>query len=446
MLTLHGRSSWRACDGITRRDFLKIGGLALGGPSLAQMLAAEARAGSGISHKAVIMIFLAGGPPHQDFLDLKPGAPAEIRGEFRPIATNVPGIEICEHLPHLATVMDKLAILRTVVGARGEHAAVQCVTGYPAEESKQQGGRPSLGAVLSKLQGPVDSTVPPFVGLSPRMGHMPWADNGDPGYLGLKYAPFTPNMGADRNSLSLRDVSVDRFDGRKGLLQSFDGLRRDIDVNGAIEGMDTFTRRAFEILTSSKLVEALDVTREDPKLRAKYGIGDMTNVDDGGPCCMDHFLMARRLVEAGARCVTVGFGRWDYHSNNFPQCRARLPMLDQGLAALVEDLHQRGLDKDVSVVVWGEFGRTPKINRNGGRDHWPSVSCAILAGGGMRTGQVIGATNRLGEVPRDRPVSFQNVFATLYHNLGIDPATTLPNQFGRPMYLLDQREPIRELL
>jgi len=446
MLTLHGRSSWRACDGITRRDFLKIGGLALGGPSLAQMLAVEAKAGSGISHKAVIMIFLAGGPPHQDFLDLKPGAPAEIRGEFRPIATNVPGIEICEHLPHLATVMDKLAILRTVVGARGEHAAVQCVTGYPAEESKQQGGRPSLGAVLSKLQGPLDSTVPPFVGLSPRMGHMPWADNGDPGYLGLKYAPFTPNMGADRNSLSLRDVSVDRFDGRKGLLQSFDGLRRDIDVNGAIEGMDTFTRRAFEILTSSKLVEALDVTREDPKLRAKYGIGDMTNVDDGGPCCMDHFLMARRLVEAGARCVTVGFGRWDYHSNNFPQCRARLPMLDQGLAALVEDLHQRGLDKDVSVVVWGEFGRTPKINRNGGRDHWPSVSCAILAGGGMRTGQVIGATNRLGEVPRDRPVSFQNVFATLYHNLGIDPATTLPNQFGRPMYLLDQREPIRELL
>ncbi len=172
----------------------------------------------------------------------------------------------------------------------------------------------------------------------------------------------------------------------------------------------------------------------------------MNNVDDGGPCCNDHFLVARRLVEAGARCVTVGFGRWDYHGNNFGQCRERLPKLDKALATLVEDLHIRGLDKDVSVVVWGEFGRTPKINNNAGRDHWPAVSCAILAGGGMKTGQVIGETNRLGEVPRDRPVTFQNVFATLYHNLGIDPATTVPNHSGRPMYLLDEREPVHELI
>ena len=190
-------------------------------------------------------------------------------------------------------------------------------------------------------------------------------------------------------------------------------------------GMDTFTRQAFDILTSSKLVDALDVTKEDPRLRAKYGIGDMKNVDDGGPCCNDQFLMARRLVEAGARCVTIAFGRWDYHSDNFGQCRERLPKLDTALSALIEDLHARGLDKDVSVVVWGEFGRTPKINKDAGRDHWPPVSCALLAGGGMRTGQVIGPTNRLGEVPKDRPVTFQNVFATLYHNLGISPGTTL---------------------
>ena len=164
----------------------------------------------------------------------------------------------------------------------------------------------------------------------------------------------------------------------------------------------------------------------------------MKPVDDGGPCCNDQFLMARRLVEAGVRCVTLAFGRWDYHSHNFAQCRERLPKLDRALSALIEDLHDRGLDKDVSVVVWGEFGRTPRINAKGGRDHWPSVSCALLAGGGMRTGQVIGSTNRLGEVPKDRPVTVQSVFATLYHNLGIDPSTAVPNHAGRPMYLLDE--------
>jgi hypothetical protein len=445
MLTLQGRAHRAFCDGVSRRDFLKIGGLAMGGLSLPQVLAAESQAGAGLSHKAVIMVFLAGGPPHHDMVDLKPDAPAEIRGEFKPIPTNVPGLDICEHMPRLAKMMDKVAVIRTLVGARGEHAAVQCLTGYSDGESRQQGGRPSLGAILSKLEGPVNPDVPPFVGLSPRMGHMPWANNGDPGYLGLKHAPFTPN-GADLANLSLKGISLGRFGDRKGLLKSFDALRHDVDANGAIEGMDAFTRRAFEILTSSRLVEALDVTKEDPRLRAKYGHGDMQNVDDGGPCCMDHFLMARRLVEAGARCVTIGFGRWDYHGANFAQCRERLPKLDVGLSALIEDLHLRGLDKDVSVVVWGEFGRTPKINKDAGRDHWPSVACALLAGGGMRTGQVIGATNRLAEVPKDRPVTFQNVFATLYHNLGISPSTTIPNHFGRPMYLLDEFQPISELI
>jgi hypothetical protein len=445
MLTINGTGSGRFCDGVSRRDFLRIGGLALGGLTLPRLLEAEARAGVGSSHKAVIMVFLPGGPPHQDMVDLKMDAPAEIRGEFRPIATNVPGIELCEYLPKLAAMMDKLVVIRTIVGAQGEHAAVQCMTGYPEAVSKQQGGRPSLGAILSKLEGPVSSGVPAFVGLSPAMGHRPWADPGEPGYVGLAHAPFTPN-GASLATMKLRGITLDRLGDRKSLLQSFDGLRRDLDTGGSIEGMDSFTRRAFEILTSSDLVRALDLDREDPRLRARYGYGDMKNVDDGGPCCNDQFLMARRLVEAGARCVTIGFGRWDYHNDNFGQCRARLPKLDSALSALVEDLHQRGLDKDVSVVVWGEFGRTPKINPQAGRDHWPNVSCAILACGGMRTGQVIGATNRLGEVPKDRPVSFQNVFATLYHNLGIDPATTIPNHAGRPMYLLDEREPLDELV
>ena len=199
MLTIQGASQARFCDGLSRRDFLRIGSLAMGGLALPQILAAESHAGTrrNASHKSVIMVFLAGGPPHQDMVDLKPDAPAEIRGEFRPIPTNVPGLDLCEHLPLLAQRADKLAILRTIVGARGEHAGVQCFTGYPDVVSKAQGDRPSMGAILSYLNGPVDSAVPPFIGLSPIVGHRPWADPGDPGYLGLAHAPFTPFRGGD---------------------------------------------------------------------------------------------------------------------------------------------------------------------------------------------------------------------------------------------------------
>ncbi|GIW87663.1 MAG: hypothetical protein KatS3mg108_1987 [Isosphaeraceae bacterium] len=447
MLTIWGPWQGRTCDGVSRRDFLRIGGLALGGLTLPQVMALEARAGirPGSSHKAVIMVFLAGGPPHQDMVDLKPEAPPEIRGEFRPIATKVPGIEICEHLPRLARLADKLAILRTVVGARGEHAAVQCFTGYPQLVSEAQGGRPSIGAILSYLKGPVDPAVPPFVGLSPQMGHRPWADPGEPGYLGLAHAPFTPFKGGD-SSLRPEGLTRDRLRTRQTLRQQLDGLRAEIDRSGSLDGLDAFTRQAFEIMGSSKLAEALDVTREDPRLRERYGIGDMKNVDDGGPCCMDHFLMARRLVEAGVRCVTIGFGRWDYHGNNFGQCRERLPKLDMGLATLIEDLDSRGMLDDVTVIAWGEFGRTPTINRDGGRDHWPQTNCAILAGGGLRTGQVIGQTTRDAGYPKDRPVTFQEVHATLYHALGIDPGGTVPDRGGRPVRILDTLEPIRELV
>jgi len=448
MLTLQGGLHRGYCDGLTRRDMLRVGGLAMGGLSLPGLLQAEQATSltPKSSHKAVIMVFLAGGPPHQDMFDLKPNAPSEIRGEFRPIPTNVPGISICEHLPRLAKVMDKIAIIRSIADCRDEHDATICLTGYSREESRQAGGRPSLGAVVSKLNGPVDPAVPPFVGLSPKTPFAPWGNPGVPGYLGLSHAPFTPN-GPELASMTLpKGFSQTRFDGRKGLLAAFDHLRRDIDNSGTLDGLDNFTRRSFEILTSSKMVDALDLSQEDPRLRAKYGIGDMNPIDDGPPCCMDHFLMARRLIEAGARVVTIAFGRWDYHSDNFAQCRLRLPKLDMGLASLIEDLHARGLDRDVSVVVWGEFGRTPRINAQGGRDHWAPVSSALVAGGGMRTGQVIGSTNRLGEVPKDRPVKVQEVFATLYHNLGIDPSKTFPNHAGRPMSVLDVQQPMRELI
>ncbi|WP_406698809.1 DUF1501 domain-containing protein [Singulisphaera sp. Ch08] len=447
MLNIGGGARGKYCDGVSRRDFLKIGGLALGGLSLPGILRAEAQASIASSNKAIIMVFLAGGPPHQDMFDLKMNAPAEIRGEYRPIATNVPGLEICEHMPRLATMMDKVAVIRTMVGAHGDHSAGQCLTGYTDTISKVQGGRPSLGAILSKLRGPVEPSVPPFVGLSPKTSHQPWSNPGEPGYLGMAHSPFSPfRAEAVASAEPTFNLDQGRLGGRRTLLGELDSLRRHLESDEAIGGLDSFTHRAFDILSSGKLFQALDVTREDPKLRAKYGYGDMTNEADGPPCCNDQFLMARRLVEAGARCVTISFGRWDTHSDNFASCAQRIPKLDAALSTLIEDLHMRGLDKDVSVVVWGEFGRTPKINKAAGRDHWPQVSFALLAGGGMRTGQVIGSTDRNGEGPRDRPVTFQSVFATLYHNLGIAPDTSVPDRNGRPMYLLDNFEPIREVI
>ncbi len=436
MLTIYGPKS-KFCDGVSRRNFLKIGALGLGGLSLPQLLRAEASSGVGRNHKSVIMIFLPGGPSHQDMFDLKMDAPSEIRGEFKPISTNVPGIQIVEHLPRLAKLMDKCTLIRSIVGATGDHYAFQCLTGRAHHKNQPPGGWPCIGSVLSKLEGPVNKLIPPFIGLSPKMGHVPWSDPGVPGYLGISHAPFKPE-GSGKQDMVLNGVTLDRLQDRRALLSSFDRFRRDVDGSGLMNGLDTFNEQAFGIMTSSKLMEALDVDKEDKKVRESYGKGDPRNRDDGGPKLMEHFLIARRLVEAGARCVTLAFSRWDHHGENFAALRQDLPLLDQGLSALLIDLHQRGLEKDVSVVVWGEFGRTPTINKDGGRDHWPRVSCGLLAGGGMRHGQVIGATDRLGGEAVERPVQFGEVFASLYRNLGIDVSkVTIPDLAGRPQYLVD---------
>ncbi len=379
MLTILG-SRERLCDRVDRRAFLKIGGLAMGGLSLPQILRAEAQSGAARSHKAVIMIFLSGGPPHQDMVDLKPDAPAEIRGEFRPIRSNVPGIDICEHLPRLAARMDRLAIIRSIVGAEGRHAAFQCMTGRP-HSPQPPGGWPSFGSVVSKLQGPTDLAVPPFVGLAPKMKVMTWADPGRPGFLGLNHAAFKPNADGMADMV-LRDIPLERLGDRRALLANFDGMRREvIDGSDLLRGSDRFTQQAFNILTSSKVAEALDLDREDPRLRDRYGRGspEPAGYGDAGPLLNDYFLAAHRLVEAGVRCVTLSYGRWDWHGKpygtTFENARHHLPRLDLGLSTLLEGLHQRGLDRDVSVIVWGEFGRTPRINANAGRDHWPAVSC-----------------------------------------------------------------------
>lgn len=447
MLSIQGSTRSGFCDGQTRRDFLKIGGLAMGGLSLPDLLMAEAAQGSSAQHKAVIMVFLPGGPSHQDIFDLKPDAPSEIRGEFKPISTNVAGIQICEQLPRLAQMADKYTLIRSMADCEPGHDAFQCLTG---RSSKRQppGGWPSFGSIVSKVKGSSNPAMPPFVGLSPKMGHMEWARNGDPGYLGVSHAPFQPNRGGGTDDMSLNGVSLDRLHDRAGLLEGFDQMRRELDASGLMSGIDSFNEQAIGVLTSPKLLHALDLSREDPRIVARYGKGENKNRDDGGPRLTDHFLAARRLVEAGARVVTLGFSRWDYHSDNFKQLREDLPLLDSALSALITDLHERGMDKDVAVVVWGEFGRTPIINAKGGRDHWPRVSCAMLAGGNMRHGQVIGSTDKIAAEPADRPVAFGEVFATLYHHLGIDVnKVTLNDHSGRPQYLIDGgHQPITELV
>jgi Protein of unknown function (DUF1501) len=397
------------------------------------------------------MVFLSGGPPHQDLVDLKPNAPAEIRGEFKPISTNVPGIQVCELLPRVAGMMDRLAIIRSMVGSEGHHSAFQCMHGR-TQMQQPNGGWPSLGSTVSKLQGPTREDVPAFVGLSPKMTTGTWAIVGEPGFLSHKYAAFKPNADG-MGSMVLKGMTLDQLGERRRLMGSFDSLRREFDVGGIMVGADEYTRQALNILTSSRLADALDLSREPARIRDWYGRGDPkpAGYGDAGPLMNDYLLTARRLVEAGARVVTLAYGRWDWHGKphgtTFENARHHFPVLDQGLHALIEDLRVRGLEKDVTVLVWGEFGRTPKINKEGGRDHWPQVSCAILAGGGMRTGQVIGSTDKDAAQARDRPVHFQEVFATLYSNLGLDPRTrTVTDLSGRPHYLVDDPYvPIPEL-
>ncbi len=448
MITIKGQK-YRFCDGLSRRGFLQIGGLAMGGLSLPQILQAEQQQGIRRGHKAIINIFLPGGPPHQDMWDLKPNAPKEIRGEFNEISTNVSGIRIGDQFPRMAKMMDKFTVIRSMVGANGSHDAWQCQTGRGNFGNQPTGGWPGMGAVLSKLKGPAAKGVPPFVGLAPNCGHKQWGNPGPHGFLGRAHGPFLPaKAGGVQADMKLNGINLDRLDGRRSLLSQFDVLRSDIDNNGQMEGLDSFNQQALAMLTSTRFAEALDLEKEDPKLRERYGRGHNKKQADGSHKLLDDFLMARRLVEAGARCVTLAFSRWDWHGANFKRGREDMPMLDQGLTALVEDLHQRGMARDVSVVVWGEFGRTPKINAKAGRDHWPRVSCAALACGGMNHGQVIGTTDKHGGEATDRPVKFGEVFATLYTAMGINvETTTVPYLQGRPRYLVDPgMKPLPELV
>jgi Protein of unknown function (DUF1501) len=440
------------CNGVRRREFLQIGALGLGGITLSQLLAAEAKGGKRTSHKSVIMVYLVGGPPHQDMWDLKPDAPSEIAGPMRPTKTNVPGIEICDLFPQLAERTDKLAIIRSIVDAQAGHDAYQCFTGRKPGPGVPAGGWPQMGSAVSKLLGPVDRSVPAFGSLCYTCTHGPYNEPG-PGFLGIGQSPLQ-SLGPTREDMVLKGVTPDRLGDRRTLLSSVDRLRREIDSSGKLDGLDAINQQALDILTSSKLADALDLSKEDPKLVARYGTGDeKIHIDENGaPRVPQSFLLARRLVEAGCRVVTLNYSKWDWHGGSyntiFNREREDFPVFDNALATLLDDLQDRGMDKDVAIVVWGEFGRTPIISKQVGRDHWPQVSAAVMAGGGLKTGQVIGATDRIAGEAVARPVTFGEVFATLYRHLGIDTShATVTDLSGRPQYLVEgNAQPLPELV
>jgi hypothetical protein len=453
---------------LSRRQIL-IGATGFAGFALADVLRAEAARGGGSSLKSVINVHLDGGPPQHDTIDPKPDAPEEVRGEFKPIATKVAGLRVSELMPRVAELADRFAFVRSLVGSVGAHYAFQCQSGFPAANLQPIGGRPAMGCLVTKLQSSADDPVPAFVDLM--QGRPLVRNSARPGFLGPACAAFRPDISklfareleaGMKNELAARGanhtiqltlaegLTHDRLGDRKELLAGFDDTRRDLDASGTMEAMDKFNRQAINILTSGRLAEALDLDKEPAKSHQRYtppasGGERFITAEDGNAA--KKLLLARRLVEAGVRCVSVSFSDFDTHSKNFPRMRNLVPIVDHALATLVTDLEERGLLGDVAIVVWGEFGRTPRVNSNGGRDHWPEVGPALLVGGGMRGGQVIGATDRLGGRAVSRPASYQEVFATLYQCLGITAGrTTLPDPTGRPQYLLDRAEPIRELL
>jgi hypothetical protein len=448
MLNVAMNDRYRYCDGLSRRSFLEAGLLGAAGLALPDWLRLKATAaenGQTTRDTAVIMIWLDGGPTQLDTYDLKPDAPAEYRGAMKPIHTNVPGIDICEYMPEQAKVMDKLTIVRSMNHTTGDHfaGAHWMLTGYLGSTAANLDPMyPSAGSITAKVRGPNRAGLPAYVAvpIAASIGLVPGYNGA--AYLGTTYNPF--QTGGDPNSpnFSVQNltlpggVTLRQLEDRKKLLTSFDTLRRDIDKSGTLESLDKFQREAYEMISGPAARRAFNIDKEEPRLRDRYGRHNW------GQSC----LLARRLVEAGVTFVTVHMGGWDHHAGIAPAMKDLLPIVDRGIASLVRDLCDRGLYEKVAICLCGEFGRTPLVNKDAGRDHWGESGFVLLGGGGLKTGLVVGSTTAKGERPKDRPVSPADMLATLYHVLGIDTTQTFTDRSGRPHPILDNGQPIAELV
>lgn len=449
MFTIRGRSARRLCDRVSRRDFLQVGGLAAAGLSLSDWFRLQSLGAVSPQsrHKSVIMICLGGGPSHIDTYDMKPAAPVDYRGPLRPIATNVPGMEICELFPLQATVADKFSVVRTVQWIEPDHQRAEVFTGYPKNQK-----HPSFGSLVSRLYRGGSPDLPRFVSLSGEDAEVRMFE--DPDYAGAAHRGFVPQGESLADFTLTEGVSLERLGDRRSLLAALDRLERErAAVADDFQGADAFRDKALDLVASNKVRQAFDISLEPQHVRDRYSTGDAKWRYNKGSYQWEWegFLRARRLAEAGVPYISLQVATWDHHGGNqqdgiFNDYRTVLPLLDRSLWALVTDLEERGLGQDVAVIVWGEFGRTPLVNSGAGRDHWPAAGCAWFAGGGLKMGQMIGQTDRRAEQPLTRIYTPQNILATLYHVLGIDPETTIPDRGGRPAYLLDRREPVAELV
>ena len=428
---------------VTRRGFLQVGAVSFGGSLLADLLCNEAAAASTVEKRSVILLMQKGGPSQIDMWDMKPDAPLEYRGEFSSIPTNLPGYRICEMMPRLAQLCDKLTILRTVFHSMMDHGEGMhiAMTGYAPIRNIRASGQqaPSIGSIVSRELG-WRAGLPGYIAVGKEIGF------GKSSYLGIAHDPFetfgypTSDSFRVRNLRSTDGVDAQRSENRRDMLERFDTLRRDADTSGAISAMDTFRRQAFELATSPQVQEAFDLAQEDAATRERYGRKSSAG---------QSMLLARRLVERGARFVTVATDYekpWDSHEDNFTAHRRNVPAYDHTVSALLEDLDARGLLEQTLVIIGGEFGRTPRINGKAGRDHWPTCYTTVLAGGGVKRGLILGVSDPLGELPKERPISIQDVYATMYHLLGIDFTKSYLNEANRPVPIVNYGQPIDEIL
>jgi hypothetical protein len=435
-----GRRGSSRCDGVTRRDFLRVGALGGLGLTLPALLAGEARAaGKGARHaraKSVLLVYLGGGLSHHDSFDPKPEAPAEVRGQYKAIDTSLPGVQVGELLPRMARVMDKISLVRSGSHNNDHHETatnwVLC-----GRFGSAFGDYPAMGAVVAHETG-FAGQLPPYVAI-PRNPSFTW-ELGKSAYLGGRYESFKagdPNdAGYKVQDLSPAEVvTPQRAERRGSLLSAVDSLAKQVQDNDQIATYDEFQQRAATMILSSEARDAFAIDREGDRLRDRYG-----RTTFGQSC-----LLARRLVERGVRFVTINYGGWDHHAKIFDSLNKKLPEMDQGFSALLEDMDLRGLLDDTLVLMFGEFGRSPKINKDAGRDHWGPAASLVFAGAGVKRGQVVGSTDKQGGFANRRPVAPADVACTVFDALGIDPHKQLPSPDGRPVEILDTGEVVKEL-